>query len=126
MRFREFNILSEQSSSKDPVLSDLMAFLSQEQAEFENDPDQTPEISMDAIKSAMQNLGHTGFHQDVFSDYFNDEGTGLKNIVDSVSNSSVKLKSGSARTPDAVEMNKLPPEEVVGNMARRAAKRGQD
>ena len=125
MRFSEFTRhLRENKSTPDPILADLKMFLSQEAAEFQDDPDQKPQVSMDAIVNAMQNLGHAGFSADTLQAYFDDADTGLNNVLDAVSQDSVTLSTGVARMPDAPDTVERPPEEVVGGMAQRAAKRG--
>lgn len=129
MRFREFGILTEAAGlDTDPVLADLRTFLSLEAAEFEDVPDVTPEIQLDAVINAMENLGHAGFSADTLEDYFDDESLGLDNLISAISADTVTLKSSGARMPDAGadQAPVRPPEEVVGSMARRAAGRSQD
>jgi hypothetical protein len=102
MRFSEFTRhLRENKSTPDPILADLKMFLSQEAAEFQDDPDQKPQVSMDAIVNAMQNLGHAGFSADTLQAYFDDADTGLNNVLDAVSQDSVTLSTGVARMPDS-------------------------
>jgi hypothetical protein len=124
MRFSEFGILREETES-DPVLADLITFISQEAAEFQDIPDVDPEVSMDALINAMENLGHAGFSASTLEDYFNDKDSGLQNLISAISDDVVTLATGEARMPDDSEAPVRPPEEVVGSMAQRAARRSE-
>jgi hypothetical protein len=124
MRFSEFGILREAADS-DPVLADLKTFLSQEAADYLDSPDVDPEINMDTVINAMENLGHAGFSASTLEDYFNDEDSGLQNLISAISDDVVTLATGEARMPDDSEAPARPPEEVVGGMAQRAARRSE-
>lgn len=124
MRFREFGVLFEDQDTPDPVLNDLLTFLSSEAAEFQDDPDTKPEIQLDSLLSAMENQGHVGFNKTSLEQYFDSEESGLKNIIDAISDDTITLQTGTARSADLTQKYNTPPEQVVGKMARRAAKRG--
>jgi hypothetical protein len=126
MRFSEFcKVISEQVGTPDPILADLKMFLGQEAAEFQKDPDQKPQIQMDSVVNAMQNLGHVGFSAETFAEYHNDKQSDLDNLVAALSQDTVTLATGRSRLPDEPGEFQRPPEEVVGGMARRAAGRSQ-
>ena len=112
MRFSEFIAVPENTSGEDAFKS-LMMLLRQSA----NDEKEGSTISWDAISTYMNNIGHTMDYNTFKSMY--DQKPGLKALVSDYDENGVTINT-TADAPQQDEPMDIPPDQVVGKMAKRA------
>jgi hypothetical protein len=112
MRFSEFIAVPENTSGEDAFKS-LMMLLRQSA----NDEKEGSTISWDAISTYMNNIGHTMDYNTFKAMY--DEKPELKALVSDYDENGVTINT-TADAPQQDEPVDIPPDQVVGKMAKRA------